>query len=83
MSFFPDKTSYSYTPSSPWGTYKIIAKYKNYDDVQSNAATAALKEPEPEPQVTCPADATYNALTKKCDCIDKTKTYDSATNTCS
>ena len=78
-----DKTSYSYTPSSPWGTYKIIAKYKNYDDVQSNAATAALKEPEPEPQVTCPADATYNALTKKCDCIDKTKTYDPATNTCS
>ncbi len=78
-----DKTSYSYTPSTPWGTYKVIAKYKNYDDVQSNAATTTLKEPEPEPQVTCPADATYNPLTKKCDCIDKTKTYDSATNTCS
>ena len=36
-----DKTSYTYTPTgSPYGTYKVIATYKSYDDVQSDAATS-------------------------------------------
>ena len=44
-----DRTSYSFTPSSPYGTYKIIATYKSYNDIQSSAATFTLKEPEVEP----------------------------------
>ena len=45
-----DKTSYSFNPSSPYGTYKVIATYKSYNDIQSSAATYTLKEPEPEPE---------------------------------
>ena len=82
-----DKTAYSFTPSgSVYGEYKVIATYKNYTDVQSNAATSRLeKEEEPEPTttpITCPSDATLNPVTKKCECDDPNKTYDSATNTC-
>jgi len=80
-----DKTSYSYTPAgNVYGTYKVIASYKNYSDVQSNAAETKLEEPEEPstPTVTCPADATYNVVTRRCECNDKTKTFDSTTNTC-
>ncbi len=45
-----DKTSYTFSPSSPYGTYKIIATYKSYNDIQSAAATYTLNEPEPEPE---------------------------------
>ena len=49
-----DKTSYSFTPSSPYGTYKVIGTYKSYNDIQSSPAIATLTEPvvvpiEPEP----------------------------------
>ena len=45
-----DRTSYSFTPSNKYGTYKIIATYKSYNDIQSSAATYTLSEPaEPEP----------------------------------
>ena len=46
-----DRTSYSFTPSNKYGTYKIIATYKSYNDIQSSAATYTLSEPEePEPE---------------------------------
>ncbi len=78
-----DKTSYSFTPGgSVYGTYKVIATYKNYTDVQSQAAETVLKEPEPEPTITCPADASYNVAKKTCECNDSGKTYDPITNTC-
>ena len=51
-----DKTSYTYTPSgSVYGTYKVIATYKNYTDVQSQEATSKLTEPEPEPEKPKPS----------------------------
>ncbi len=78
-----DKTSYSYTPAgSVYGEYKVIATYKNYTDVQSNAAVQSLKEPEPEVTPTCPDEAPLNTATNKCECTDKTKTFDEATNSC-
>lgn len=43
------KTNYSFDTSSPYGTYKIIASYKSYNGIQSEAATYTLeKEKEPE-----------------------------------
>ncbi len=40
-----DKTSYSFTPDgSVYGNYKIIATYKNYNDIQSEAATFTLEK---------------------------------------
>ena len=45
-----DKTSYSYTPTgSPYGTYKVIATYKSYSDIQSDPATVVLEEKKKEP----------------------------------
>lgn len=55
---FTDKTSYSYTlksGESPYGTYKVIATYKSYSEVQSDAATYTLKEkttPTPSPSTS-------------------------------
>ena len=52
---FTDKTSYTYKIKSgenPYGTYKVIATYKSYSGVQSDAATYTLKEkvkPTPTP----------------------------------
>jgi len=51
-----DKTSYSYKPDNIYGTYKIIATYRSYNDIQSDPATIEVKkitpkpEPEPEPE---------------------------------
>lgn len=76
-----DKTNYSFTPDNVYGTYKVIATYKSYNDIQSNPATAVLKkkeEPKP-PAQTCPegTTGTYPA----CVCPDP-KVYDKDSNTC-
>jgi len=50
-----DKTSYTMETSNPYGTYKIIATYKSYTGVQSEASTYELKKPkEPEPEPVDP-----------------------------
>lgn len=82
-----DKTSYTYSPTTDiYGEYKVKATYKNYTEAQSNESTFTLEkpeEPEPEPvQPTCPAEAPLNTKTNKCECTDKTKTFDSKTNKC-
>ena len=41
---FTDKTSYTFTTTNPYGTYKIVATYKSYSGLQSEAATYTLKE---------------------------------------
>lgn len=42
---FTDKTSYTISkPSNPYGTYKVIATYKSYDGIQSDAATFELRK---------------------------------------
>ena len=46
-----DKTSYTFSPSSPYGTYKVIATYKSYNDLQSEAATFTLSKEEEKPVV--------------------------------
>ena len=46
------KTSYTFTPSNPYGTYKVIATYKSYNDLQSEAATAKIEKPEEKPAET-------------------------------
>ena len=81
-----DKTSYTFTPTGGvYGTYKVIATYKNHTEVQSNEATDKLEKPEtttPDSPTSCPSEAPYNATTKKCECKDPTKSYDSTTKTC-
>ena len=48
-----DKTSYSFTPDgSVYGTYKVVATFKSYSGITSEAATITLKEsskPSPSP----------------------------------
>lgn len=46
------KTSYSFSTTSPYSTYKIIATYKSYNGIQSAAATYTLKEDEEEKPTT-------------------------------
>lgn len=42
---FTSNTSFTVTnPNNPYGTYKVIATYKSYDGVKSNAATYELKK---------------------------------------
>lgn len=73
-----DKTTYTFTPSgSVYGTYKIIATYKSYNDIQSNAAEKKYEKP---PAITCPADAKVE--NNKCVCTDTTKVYDETSKTC-
>ena len=59
--------SYTFTPEgSIYGTYKVIATYKSYNDIQSDPAIVTYekkkekeKEPEPEPPtepITTPED---------------------------
>lgn len=48
-----DKTSYSFTPdSSVYGTYKVVAAFKSYSGITSDAATTTLKETTPSPSPT-------------------------------
>ncbi len=78
-----DRTTYTYAPSDGvYGTYKIIATYKSYNDIQSNAAekTYSKPAPQPTPTITCPEDAKVE--NNKCVCTDTTKEYDEATKTC-
>ena len=67
-----DKTSYTYTPGSPYGTYKIIATYKGASDTQSNAATYKIDKPiDPDPEPTCATGIDVNTKTNKCCTSDK------------
>ena len=46
-----DKTTYTFTPSDGvYGTYKVIATYKSYNDIQSDAAVTNYEAPKPKPQ---------------------------------
>ncbi len=46
-----DKTSYSFTPSgSVYGTYKVIATYKTYNDIQSDPAVYVHEQPKEKPK---------------------------------
>ena len=45
------KTSYTFTPSTPYGTYKVIATYKSYNDLQSEAAVVKIEKVEEKPTV--------------------------------
>ena len=76
-----DRTTYTYAPSDGvYGTYKIIATYKSYNDIQSNAAEKTYSKPAPKPTITCPDDAKVE--NDKCVCTDTTKVYDETTKTC-
>ena len=47
-----DETTYTANESNPFGTYKVVATYKTYSGVQSDASTIKVekpKPPEPEP----------------------------------
>ncbi|MBR5369906.1 MAG: transglycosylase domain-containing protein [Bacilli bacterium] len=72
-----DKTTYTFTPTgSIYGTYKIIATYKSYNDIQSNAAEKKYEKVT----ITCPSDATVSENT--CVCKDSNKEYDATSKTC-
>ena len=70
-----DHTSYSFTPDNVYGTYKVIATYKSYNDIQSNAAVAELKKKEEPKPPTCPSEAPADS-SGNCVCTDTSKTYD-------
>ena len=56
-----NKTSYSFSTTSPYSTYKIIATYKSYSGIQSAEATYTLKEVEEEdekPNTPSPSPST-------------------------
>lgn len=61
---FTEKTSYTYTPKdSPYGTYKVIAAYKGYSGIQSEAATYELKEISEEEEIKEKLKLTYTGET--------------------
>ena len=43
-----DRTSYSFTSDSPYGTYKIVGTYKSYSGIKSESAKYTLKKEEPK-----------------------------------
>ena len=57
-----DRTNYTFTPDNPYGTYKIIATFKSYNDIQSDPAVKVLEEQKeeevkpPEEEPTTPED---------------------------
>ena len=55
-----NKTSYTFTPDSVEGTYKVVATYKSYSGITSNAASTTLKPTTTEPtaEPTDPANHT-------------------------
>lgn len=69
---FTTNTSYTYTTNSPYATYKVIATYKGYSGVQSEAASYTLKETTPEP--TTPTDPPVNPDTPSTDPTDNPTT---------
>jgi hypothetical protein len=75
-----DKTSYTYTASSIYGTYKVIATYKNFADVQSYEASYTLEKQEEPEEPTCPSDAIVSGNT--CKCKDSNKEYDDEEKKC-
>ncbi len=45
-----DKTSYSFTTTNPYATYRVIAHYNGYDGIRSAEASYTLAKPkEPDP----------------------------------
>lgn len=76
-----DKTTYTYSPTDGvYGTYKVIATYKNSSEVQSYEATATIEEEVPKP--SCPPEAPLDSTKNECVCTDPSKKYDSRTKTC-
>ena len=60
-----------------------MATFKGASDVTSDIAYYKPEKPkEEEPEPTCPSDTKYNSTSKKCECIDKTKTYDEKEKKC-
>ena len=61
---FTENTTYTYTPkNSPYGTYKVIAVYKGYSGVQSEAATYKLEEQDDQELIKEKLKLTYNGNT--------------------
>ena len=60
-----DKTSYTYNPSSGsiYGTYKVVATYKSYSGLQSDAATAKLEARKTDPTPTTTPSPTPTTTT--------------------
>ncbi len=53
------KLTYSFTPTgSKYGTYKVVASYKSFDGIKSDAAVKELKEKEDEPVKPSPKPTT-------------------------
>jgi len=50
------KTSYSFTDSNPYGTYKIVGTYKGYSGIKSESATYTLKESIVEEEEEVPTE---------------------------
>ena len=63
-----DKTSYTFSPDNPYGTYKVIATYKSYNDIQSDPATIKLTKQEEkttvEPSTSPSAEPTVEPSTE-------------------
>lgn len=91
-----DKTSYTFTPDNPNGTYKVIATYKSYNDIQSEPAIKKYEQkkeetkPEPTPTPTPSPSPQPDPETEKkpenyhdqASCNNANFVWDSTTNTC-
>ncbi len=61
---FTEKTTYTYTPKdTPYGTYKVIAAYKGYSGVQSEAATYKLEEKTEQEEIKEKLKLSYTGST--------------------
>ncbi len=49
---FTEATSYTFTTSNPYGTYKVIATYKSYSGAQSAAASYTAKQEQRADTIT-------------------------------
>ena len=80
---FTEGTSFTYNlgSTSPYGTYRVVATYKGYSGIQSDAATYTLKEPEVE-EPEEPETPTDPYEEQKAECAASGGTWDSNTNTC-
>ena len=62
---FVTGTSYTFKTNNPYTTYKVVATYKSYNGLASDAATFILKEPKKEETVketTINYNVTYHCL---------------------
>ena len=71
---FTSSTTFTHTTSDPYATYKVVATYKSFSEVQSDEASYTLKEDEEEEDSI--------ELTMTCNDATAVTSYNITANTC-